>query len=99
RGAPSQLTTFEGAPVAALFASAGFAYAAPDYLGLGDGDGDHPYLHAHSEATASLDLLRAMREFADRRGIELAPDLYATGFSQGGQATMALGELLAAAPE
>lgn len=97
--APSRLASVEGAPVAALFASDGFAYAAPDYVGLGSGRGAHPYLHASSEATASLDLLRALREFAAGEGVRLEPDLYVTGFSQGGQAAMALAELLAAEPE
>jgi hypothetical protein len=92
--APSELATFEGRAVASLFSGGGFVFAAPDYLGLGRGRGSHPYLHARSEATASADLLRALRTFARDAGVELTGDVYGTGFSQGGQAVMAFGELV-----
>jgi len=92
--APSRsLDSLAGAG-ALLFGGAGFATVAPDYLGLGDGPGPHPYLHAGSEATASLDMLRAARGFAARHHRALEPGTLVTGFSQGGQAAMALGRLL-----
>lgn len=75
-------------------ASAGRAVAAPDYLGLGRGPGLHPYMDTASSVTASLDMLRAARAAADRLGRPLTGDLYATGFSQGGQVAMALGKAL-----
>jgi hypothetical protein len=92
--APSRsLDSLAGASVL-LFAGAGFATAAPDYLGLGRGPGHHPYLHAASEASASLDMLRAAHAFVAHRHRTLDPDTLVTGFSQGGQAAMALGRAL-----
>ncbi|MFI1676574.1 alpha/beta hydrolase [Streptomyces sp. NPDC020607] len=73
-----------------LHAAAGKAVAAPDYLGLGKGPGVHPYMDARSAVTASEDMLRASRTAAHREGRTLSGDLYLTGFSQGGQVTMAL---------
>jgi len=77
-----------------LNASAGRAVAAPDYLGLGEGPGPHPYMDTRSSVTASVDMLRAARTAADRLGRPLTGDVYATGFSQGGQVAMALGKAL-----
>ncbi|MFD6876124.1 MULTISPECIES: alpha/beta hydrolase family protein [unclassified Streptomyces] len=77
-----------------LHASAGRAVAAPDYLGLGGGPGSHPYMDTRSSVTASLDMLKASRTAADRLGRPLTRDVYATGFSQGGQVAMALGREL-----
>lgn len=77
-----------------LNASAGRAVAAPDYLGLGRGPGLHPYMETASSVTASVDVLRAARTAADRLGRPLTGDVYATGFSQGGQVAMALGKAL-----
>lgn len=96
--APSELQTREGAPVAAFFASAGFAYAAPDYLGRGTGPGTPAYLDAKTEASASRDLLEAAAEFMRRRRVALSSDLFVAGYSQGGQAAIALGELLTRRP-
>lgn len=77
-----------------LNATAGRAVVAPDYLGLGKGPGRHPYMDTRSSVTASVDMLRAARTAADRLGRPLSGDVYATGFSQGGQVAMALGRAL-----
>ena len=77
----------QGAPL--TYGTAGFATAAPDYLGLGLGPGEHPWMDARTEASASLDLLRAAREFLPRKGRKARRDVFVTGFSQG--ATAALG--------
>lgn len=77
-----------------LHASAGRAVAAPDYLGLGGGPGSHPYMDTASSVTASVDMLKATRSAADRLGRPVTRDVYATGFSQGGQVAMALGREL-----
>ena len=73
-----------------LFASAGFAAVAPDYLGLGTGPGTHPYMDLSSEITASVDMLGASRTLAARHGVTLDPRVLITGFSQGGPAAMGL---------
>ncbi|WP_326668992.1 alpha/beta hydrolase [Streptomyces canus] len=91
--APSASEDFGRVP-SYLNASAGRAVAAPDYLGLGRGPGRHPYMDTVSSVTASLDMLRAARTAADRLARPLTGDVYVTGFSQGGQVAMALGEVL-----
>ncbi|MET7702015.1 alpha/beta hydrolase [Streptomyces sp. NPDC005485] len=77
-----------------LNATAGRAVAAPDYLGLGEGPGRHPYMDTRSSVTASVDMLRASRTAAGLLDRPLTGDVYATGFSQGGQVAMALGQAL-----
>ncbi len=73
-----------------VFASTGYIATMPDYLGLGDNPGVHPYLHAESQATATIDLIRAAREFlaADMPNINLNGEVMLTGYSQGGHAAM-----------
>lgn len=56
---------------ATVFAAFGFAIAAPDYLGMagwGEPSGElHPYAVPEPTAVASLDALRALHDFQDRR--------------------------------
>src|ERR1700761_5877603 len=93
--APSLSTTgFEAAP-AYTFASAGFAVSVPDYLGLGTGPGLQPYLDLPSETTATVDMLRAVRHYLTGHRLTVSRDVLASGFSQGGAATLALGRALA----
>lgn len=77
-----------------LLASAGYLTTAPDYLGLGTGPGFHPYVDAPSTVTASIDALRATREYATSRGLRPDRRIMITGHSQGGHAAMALGQAL-----
>ena len=46
-----------------IFAAGGYFVVMPDYLGMGDSPGLHPYCHAETEATATLDMIKAVREF------------------------------------
>jgi pimeloyl-ACP methyl ester carboxylesterase len=72
-------------------ASIGYVVSAPDYLGFGASRTmPHPYEHAPSLASASLDMLRAVREFCRQEGIALNEKLFLAGYSLGGSATMAL---------
>lgn len=73
-----------------VFASTGYIATMPDYLGLGDNAGIHPYLHAESQATATIDLIRAAREFlaSNMPNINLNDEVMLTGYSQGGHAAM-----------
>ncbi|MEV0489631.1 lipase [Streptomyces atratus] len=80
------------APV--TYAAAGFAGIAADYLGQGTGPGTHPWLDVPSETSATLDMLRAAREFVPRTGSFLKRDVLATGFSQGAEAALGLGRAL-----
>lgn len=71
-------------------AAAGFITLAPDYLGLGESRGFHPYVHAESEASAAIDLIRAFQAYATTQAFSWDNQLYITGYSQGGHASMAL---------
>ena len=77
-----------------LIAGAGYAAVEPDYLGLGAGPGHHPYVDPVSEATASVDMLRAVKVVAAHERRRLDPTILVTGFSQGGQAAMATARAL-----
>lgn len=71
------------------FAADGYAVLRPDYLGLGKGEGRHLYVHAESEAMASIDMMRAVKEFNASNNIKTTDKLFLTGYSQGGHAAMA----------
>lgn len=63
----------------------------PDYLGLGDARGFHPYLHAKTEASASIDMMRATKQFLESmEDISINEQVFITGYSQGGHAALAL---------
>jgi alpha-beta hydrolase superfamily lysophospholipase len=74
-----------------VFASQGYIIAAPDYIGYGASkDLPHTYDQRTGLATASLDMLRAAREFMSKNNINWDKHLYLAGYSEGGYATMAL---------
>ena len=75
---------------ALIFSSSGYLTLMPDYLGLGESPGFHPYLHGESEATSCVDFLRASKAFAVELNLNVNDQLFLTGYSQGGHATMAL---------
>ncbi|GAA3945123.1 alpha/beta hydrolase family protein [Hymenobacter algoricola] len=78
-----------------VLASAGYIVSAPDYLGYGASKAlPHPYEHAASLASASLDMLRAAREFATQEKLPLNQKNFLLGYSEGGFATLALHKLL-----
>lgn len=76
------------------FATSGYAVARPDYFGLGKGEKNHIYQHAETEAMASIDMMRAVKEMNVELGIALSDDLFITGYSQGGHASMALHKMI-----
>lgn len=73
------------------FSTTGFITVLPDYLGLGDNPGIHLYQHWETEATATLDLVRAVRQYLDTAANQLKDNgqFFITGYSQGGHAAMA----------
>ena len=72
-----------------IVASTGVVIALPDYLGFGSTDNMfHPYLHAGSTVPVVLDMLRAVKELGTLRGFVVSNDLYLTGYSMGGWATL-----------
>lgn len=82
----------EAALFGAVFGSMGYIIAYPDYIGYGASkDVPHPYEHRASLASASLDMLRAAREFLKgQTAVKWDEKLYVAGYSEGGYATMAL---------
>ncbi|WP_245318680.1 alpha/beta hydrolase family protein [Hymenobacter elongatus] len=78
-----------------VLASTGYLVSAPDYIGYGASKAvPHPYEHAASLASASLDMLRAAREFAAKEKLVLNQKNFLLGYSEGGFATLALHKLL-----
>jgi hypothetical protein len=80
----------EGVLGSAVFAGGGYIYVAADYIGLGQSFEMHPYMHAETTACTVVDLLKATHEFVEREGIKWPAQLFLTGSSQGGHATMAV---------
>lgn len=95
---PSTAGSQEGLLVAAVFAGHGAVAVAPDYVGLGQSHDPHPYLDAANAARNTVDLLRAARSVVEAHGIAWPQRLFLTGFSQGGQATVATHRLLEREP-
>jgi predicted peptidase len=76
-------------------ASTGYIVSAPDFLGYGESASIiHPYIHANSLASASIDMLRASKAFLANNNITLNSQLFLTGYSEGGYATIAMQKTL-----
>ena len=72
-----------------FMASTGFIVSIPDYLGFGVADDMfHPYLHKESTVQSVTDMLRAVKELIEELTIETNNEVYLSGYSQGGWATM-----------
>ena len=74
-----------------FFGSTGFITVLPDYIGYGvSSDIPHPYMHRHTMAASAIDMLRAAREYliVEHTGQNIE-DVFMTGYSQGGYATLA----------
>ncbi|MEO1258005.1 MAG: alpha/beta fold hydrolase [Bacteroidota bacterium] len=76
--------------IAISLAGKGYVTVAPDLLGLGDHEGVHPYVHAASEAWVAVDMMRAVRDYAESQNILMNDQVFLTGYSQGGHSAMAL---------
>ncbi len=80
---------------ATVFASTGYIMVCPDYIGYGASKSvPHTYEHRLGLAQASLDMLRAAKEFIANNNINWDKRVYLTGYSEGGYATMALFKLM-----
>ena len=79
-----------GYELALFFGGLGYATLAPDFIGAGESRGFHPYVHADTEASAGADMVRAVRAYAPEMDVLLNDQLFLTGYSQGGHASMAL---------
>jgi hypothetical protein len=76
------------------FATDGYIVLIPDYVGLGRGERNQLYLHAGTEAQASVDMLIASKKLLPLLGASYGKQLFVTGYSQGGHASMATTRLL-----
>ena len=83
-----------GYELAEVFAGLGYVALAPDYLGAGEARGFHPYVHRETEASAAVDMIRAFRDYASEMDVLINEQLFVTGYSQGGHASMALHQTL-----
>jgi len=75
----------------ALYGGNGFIVSIADYLGLGDEPGPFAYHHVEKTAENCVDLIRASRELLlEETGKKITKEIFMSGFSQGGHATMSL---------
>ncbi len=92
--APSNFNPNAGndAQLVALLAAQGYVSVAPDYIGYGVSKNlAHTYEHRQGLSQASLDLLRAAKEYFAKKDTRYWDKrLYLTGYSEGGYATMSL---------
>ena len=76
-----------------LLATQGYLVLSPDFLGMGDDEGFHPYVHARSEGLSAIRMLQALAQDSTyARAVN--EQLFLTGYSQGGHASMATHELI-----
>jgi pimeloyl-ACP methyl ester carboxylesterase len=82
----------EAATLGVLFGAMGYIIVYPDYIGYGASkDLPHPYEHRASLASASLDLIRAAKQFIKlKTAVKWDQKLFLAGYSEGGYATMSL---------
>ena len=101
KNAPSRVTTNKEMVLGEVFAfaAAGYAVAAPDYIGLGDSKPTHPYplniVNGHSGA----DIVKPVRDHAKRLRYDLGERLFVTGYSEGGGTAMGMIKILEDAGE
>jgi hypothetical protein len=94
KASPSRLNAVgkEGEPMgaASILAPGGFAVVMPDYIGLGDHMAVHPYPVNVINAKAGADIIEPAREVIRRQRYNVGPNLFITGYSEGGGTAMAL---------
>jgi len=70
-------------------ASAGYIFVIPDYLGFGISDNIvHPYYRSDITGQTVVDMIRATKELAREEGYNYNGDVFLSGYSEGGFATM-----------
>lgn len=89
--APSYFNADGEGTLASVLATIGYIVAAPDYIGYGSTNNlPHTYEHRDGLATASLDMLRASKEFIQQEKVNWNNKVFIGGYSEGGFATLAL---------
>tara|TARA_B100000683_G_scaffold76594_1_gene75572 strand:- start:582 stop:1757 length:1176 start_codon:yes stop_codon:yes gene_type:complete len=70
-------------------ASAGYIFVIPDYLGFGVSDNIvHPYYRSDITGQTIVDMIKATKELAAIEGYNFNGDVFLSGYSEGGFATM-----------
>ena len=77
-----------------MFSVDGYISMFPYYYGLGGGEKEHVYQDSKTEAMASIYMLKACREVYSKIGTSTSGQLFITGYSQGGHASMATHKML-----
>lgn len=76
-------------------ASAGYIMIIPDMIGFGASkDKLHPYYHEDLTASSVVDMIHAAKEFASTEGLNFNGEVFLSGYSEGGYATMAAHKLM-----
>ncbi len=78
-----------GYQLAVVFGGLGYVTIMPDLLGMGTSQGFHPYVHRAATVSATIDMLRAAKQYAAQNTLSLNSQLFVTGYSQGGFSAMA----------
>ena len=93
REAPSVIAQSSGIPSGSsiiLTSLGGFATLQPDYIGFGDSNNHyHPFILKDSLANSTVDFIKEVKKFASENNITLNNQLFLTGYSEGGYASMA----------
>lgn len=76
--------------ISMMLTGSGYIGLQPDYLGLGVSEIFHPYHVAEPYANSIMDMIRASRQFLEENGIPFNDQLFITGYSEGGYATLAV---------
>ena len=91
--APTVIASNYGTPDGSsiiLTSMGGFATLQPDYIGFGDSnDHYHPFILKKSLASTTIDFIKAVKIFSTNNEIKLNNQLFLTGYSEGGYATLA----------
>ena len=82
--------THQPDPLATAFSAVGaFMTIQPDYLGYGDSEDYHPFLLEDPLANTTIDMIKAAITFANKAGLPINGQLFLSGYSEGGYATLA----------
>ncbi len=91
--APTVIATDSSSPDGSaiiLTSLAGFVTLQADYVGFGDSlEHYHPFVMEKSLTNATIDFVKAAKEFASNNAINLNGQLFLTGYSEGGYAALA----------
>ena len=66
-----------------------FMTVQPDYIGFGDSNESHPFILEKSLANCTVDMIKASIAFANKAGLPINGQVFLSGYSEGGFATMA----------